>query len=243
MTSPTKTLFISDLHLSIDHTLELTIFLDLLKNCENHVDAIYILGDLFDVWIGDDDENEAYRQTIQALQAFTARKIPIYFLHGNRDFLIGKKFLKETGMTLLPDESEVSVYGTRVILMHGDTLCINDIAYMKSRKWLRNRFLQMIFLLLPLHFRQRLAQKMREKSQQHTSATMLSIMDADQNAIELIMKKHSLCHMIHGHTHRPAIHHFNLDNSPACRIVLGAWHGKGSILEWNSFQEIKLIEI
>jgi UDP-2,3-diacylglucosamine hydrolase len=239
----TKTLFISDLHLSADDTDELKIFLNLLKNCENGVDAIYILGDLFDTWIGDDDDNETYHHIIQALQKLTSRKIPIYLLHGNRDFLIGKKFLKKTGITLLPDESEAVIYGTHILLLHGDTLCINDIHYIKARKWLRNRFLQTLFLLLPLGFRQKLAQKMREKSKQHTHSTPLSIMDADQNEIEFIMKKHSLRDMIHGHTHRPAIHYFNLDHSPARRMVLGAWHGKGSVLEWNASHEIKLIEI
>ena len=148
-----KTLFVSDLHLDESQPEITTQFLQLLHQLQPSVDALYILGDLFESWIGDDYEVPHYQQIITALKSVTARGTPIYFLYGNRDFLIGKKFLRETGCQLLPDETKIFLYGQPVLLMHGDTLCTKDIAYMKARKKMRNRYLQTLFLLLPLSVR------------------------------------------------------------------------------------------
>ena len=152
-----KTLFISDLHLSAEQPAMAELFIQSLTSAGNEVDAIYILGDLFETWIGDDDFSIFNQQIKKALFSVTQRGIPVYILHGNRDFLLGKRFLSETGCHLLPDESIVTVYDTPVLLMHGDTLCTRDITYLKSRRLMRNRLIQFLFLCLPLSWRQKLA--------------------------------------------------------------------------------------
>jgi|SRR5579862_4384137 len=243
MAKITKTLFISDLHLSETHPEITNRFLQLLNNCDSNVDALYILGDLFDAWIGDDNDSTLYQNILQAMYELTQKGLPIYFLHGNRDFLIGKKFLNKAGATLLLEEEIINLYGTRVLIMHGDTLCTRDITYMKARKKLRNRFLQKIFLLLPLKIRKNFAEKMREKSMQYTQSTPLEIMDVTQEEVERVMRKYTVNYLIHGHTHRPNIHTFLLDQIQVSRIVLGAWHERGSALEWDSSGERKLIEL
>lgn len=228
-----KTLFISDLHLEESRPDITQAFLSLLNHCDFSVDALYILGDLFEVWIGDDHHTPFHSQIIEALQKATKRGLPIYFIYGNRDFLIGKKFLQKTGCQLLADEEKISLYGTPVLLMHGDTLCTQDIAYLKARKKGRNRFLQFLFLSLPLKIRERIANKMRAKSAKHTHNTAPEIMDVTEGEVLRVMQKHEVQVLIHGHTHRPAIHSFLLNHSPANRIVLAAWHERGSALIWD----------
>jgi UDP-2,3-diacylglucosamine hydrolase len=233
MSDRRKTLFISDLHLEENRPDITRQFLQLLHNCDSSVDALYILGDLFEAWIGDDDDTPFHREIIHALNAATQKGLPIYFMYGNRDFLIGKKFLRETGCKLLADEEKISLYGTPVLLMHGDTLCTQDIPYLKARKKGRNRFLQFLFLALPLKTRKNFANKMRAKSAQHTQSAPAEIMDVTQNEVERIMQKHGVNILIHGHTHRPAFHPFSMHGSTATRIVLAAWHDRGSMLMWD----------
>ena len=228
-----KTLFISDLHLEENHPEITQEFLKLLANCDSSIDALYILGDLFEAWIGDDHKTPFHQQIIRALKSTTEKGLPIYFMHGNRDFLIGKQFLRETGCKLLSDEEKITLYGTPVLLMHGDTLCTRDIAYLKARKWGHHRLLQFLFLLLPLKIRQKIADNMRKKSMQHTQSTAKEIMDVTQNEVERVMQKHHVHFLIHGHTHRPAIHPFSLNHQSFTRIVLAAWHGHGSVLVWD----------
>jgi UDP-2,3-diacylglucosamine hydrolase len=236
-----KTLFISDLHLDETKEEMTEKFLFFLHHLDASTDALYILGDLFEIWIGDDYESPMHLRVKNALKAVTQKGLPIYFLAGNRDFLIGKRFLSESGCSLIQDETPLTLYGTAVLLMHGDTLCTADLAYLKSRKLARNAFLQWLFLLLPLKIRLGFADKMRALSKRHTEATPLTIMDVTEEAVVNIMSKYQVQCLIHGHTHRPAFHSLTANAKPAVRIVLDAWHGHGNMLLWNELGEKKLI--
>lgn len=237
-----KTLFISDLHLQENQPKITRLFLKLLADCDTSVDAIYILGDLFEAWIGDDDDSLFHRQIIAEIRAVTQKGIPIYFLHGNRDFLIGKRFLQDTGCKLLGEEEKISLYDTTVLLMHGDTLCTRDTAYLKWRKTSHHPILNKIFFLFwPLTLRRKFANKMREKSAQYTQFIAKEIMDVTQEAVEHVMEKHAVPVLIHGHTHRPGFHYFLFNQSSKTRIVLGAWHHEGSALVWDESGKKELI--
>lgn len=225
-----KTWFISDLHLDENHPHTAAQFLHLLNSADQTVDALYILGDLFEAWIGDDDETPFYEQIINALQKATHSGLKIYFLCGNRDFLIGKRFLRKTGCQLIPHETKIWLYGTPTLLVHGDILCTRDVAYLKARKKAHNVFLQKLFLILPLSIRKKIADKMRAKSNLHTHNTPLAIMDVTEDEVIRLMLKHQVDLLIHGHTHRPAFHTLSLAGKNALRIVLGAWHEKGNVL-------------
>lgn len=229
--SAKKTLFISDLHLSEQHPEMTAAFLSLLAQNDPNREALYILGDLFDAWIGDDDLSPYHLKIMQALKQAVDNGLPIYFLCGNRDFLIGKKFLQATGCIELPEEKLISLYGQPTLLMHGDTLCTRDIQYLRARKILRNKFLQtLLFLWLPLSVRRKMAEKMRNKSQQHTKYASMEQMDVTQDEVERLMRKYQVSKLIHGHTHKPCLHQFELDGKPVTRLVLGAWHDKTSVL-------------
>lgn len=237
-----RTIFISDLHLDETRPDITQRFFSLLKNCDTSVDALYILGDLFEVWIGDDDDTSFHRDIIAALKLATQKGLAIYFMHGNRDFLIGKKFLYKTGCHLLSDEEKIVLYHTPLLLMHGDTLCTRDIAYLKARKKTRNRILQTLFLLLPIHVRKKMANKIREKSLYHTQSTAAEIMDVTPSEVERTMQKHAVSYLIHGHTHRPMFHEFLLSHTQAERIVLGAWHHQGNMLIWYASGKKEWVE-
>lgn len=230
-----KTLFISDLHLDENHPSITGHFLSLLNQCDTTVDALYILGDLFEAWIGDDDTTPFHQQITEALRAATKRGLPIFFIHGNRDFLIGRGFLKATGCQLLAEEEIIFLYGTPVLIMHGDTLCTRDMAYLKWRRIARNRFLQWLFLtLFPLNSRKKIANKMRAKSARYTQQASQEIMDVTQEEVVRVMEKHQVRFLIHGHTHKPGVHEFTIQHQPATRMVLGAWHNNASVLVWDS---------
>jgi len=228
-----KTIFISDLHLDESHPEITRGFLHLLQQCDSNVDALYILGDLFEVWIGDDNNSNFQDTIISALKSATDKGLRIYFMFGNRDFLIGKRFLNATGCELLPDEAKINLYSQQVLLMHGDTLCTRDVAYLKARKFAHNPLVQKLFLALPLSLRKYIACRLREKSMAHTSSAASDIMDVTQSEVERVMTSHNACYLIHGHTHQPAFHEFHLNHSPALRIVLGAWHERGNMLVWD----------
>lgn len=223
-------LVISDLHLDENSPEMATLFLRFLKNEAIKADALYILGDFFEMWIGDDNLTDFNLSIIQALHKATQAGLPIYFMHGNRDFLIGKKFLKATGCQLLPDEYVVNLYSTPTLMMHGDTLCTEDVKYLKFRKKSRNWFMQQLFLLKSLESRRAIAKKYREASKTHTSTSPDYIMDVTPAEVERVMLKHNVQRLIHGHTHRKAVHSWMLDERPMTRTVLGAWHEHGSVL-------------
>jgi UDP-2,3-diacylglucosamine hydrolase len=231
------TLFISDLHLDGSRPDITAQFLTFLQAEARHAQALYILGDLFEAWIGDDDPDPDKRRIVQGLRSLTDSGVACYIMHGNRDFLLGKRFCVETGTQLLADGTVVNLYGRRVLLLHGDTLCIDDPAYQRLRRIVRNPFTQFIMRNLSLGQRQRLAQKMRAGSKAHIDAMGKStpyIMDVNAQEVVKTLQDHGVDCMIHGHTHRPAVHEVTLPSGgKGVRIVLGDWYDQGSVLRWD----------
>ncbi|MBW7981920.1 UDP-2,3-diacylglucosamine diphosphatase [Enterobacillus tribolii] len=226
------TLFIADLHLSAQEPAITAGFLHFLQQEETRgADALYILGDFFEYWIGDDDPDPLHQQIADALKALADHDVPCFFIHGNRDFLLGKRFAARCGMTLLPQEQVLTLYGHKVLILHGDTLCSDDTEYQRYRRRVHNPLIQRIFLWLPLKLRLKIADNMRRRSQSGNAGKDESIMDVTPKTVEAEMMKHRVRWMIHGHTHRPAIHHFPLpDGETGHRAVLGAWHSEGSMI-------------
>ncbi|WP_313084314.1 UDP-2,3-diacylglucosamine diphosphatase [Atlantibacter sp.] len=225
------TLFIADLHLSTEEPAITAGFLRLLAGEARTADALYILGDLFEAWIGDDDPNPLHGQIASAIKALVNSGVPCYFIHGNRDFLVGKRFARQSGMILLPEEQVLTLYGKRILIMHGDTLCTDDIGYLRFRAKVHQPWLQKLFLALPLFIRQRIAAKMRAGSKASNQTKSEAIMDVNPQAVIDVMTRHHVHHLIHGHTHRPAIHELDIEHHPARRYVLGAWHHEGSMIK------------
>jgi UDP-2,3-diacylglucosamine hydrolase len=232
--------FISDLHLEDGRPDITAIFLKFLQEAVTNAEALYILGDFFEVWIGDDDLTAFNLSVISALHAATDAGLKIYFMPGNRDFLIGKIFLRMTGCKLLPDEYVLKTPEFSILLMHGDTLCTADIKYLKFRKKSRNWLMQKIFLLKKLTTRQLIAANMRANSRIHTSTAPDYIMDVTQSEVEHLMRKHNVKHLIHGHTHRAESHHFEIDGQAATRIVLAPWHERGCVLKYDEDGNCKI---
>jgi UDP-2,3-diacylglucosamine hydrolase len=209
-------------------------FITLLRGAARTSDALYILGDLFEDWVGD-DELDAHRADIcTELRALADSGVPCFVMHGNRDFLLGGQFAAQTGCQLLIDPTVVELYGERVLLTHGDALCTDDHSYQKLRVNVRRPVWQQRFLRLPLATRRVVAGAARAGSQKHTQRSVPQIMDAAPAAVAAAMRACGVVKMIHGHTHRPAIHQFELDRVPATRVVLGAWYEQGSVLRVSS---------
>lgn len=227
---PMTTLIISDLHLSADRPDITACFLHFMQQETLDIDALYVLGDLFEMWIGDDDDSVFHQQIKQAFCQLTDRGIPCYFIHGNRDFLIGPRFSAETGVTLLPEHTVIDLYGTPTLLLHGDTLCTLDEAYQGFRKKVHNRFIQWLFFRLPLSCRQHIGQKLRQGSSQNNQAKSQTVMDVTPEEVLKVMDHYQVKQMIHGHTHRPDTHQLSLHGEAATRIVLGDWYDHGSVL-------------
>ena len=225
-----ETLFISDLHLDKERPQIIEQFLDFLTNDTHRADALYILGDLFEYWIGDDDPAEELTEVILALKTATERGLPIHFIHGTRDFLIGRRFSRRTGINLLKDIGVIDLYGVATLVMHGDTLCTDDLAYQSLRWKTRNPLIQWLLLRLSLNKRQQIARYLRSRSTQEKQGKSQAIMDVNQSAVEQVMREHRVQRLIHGHTHRPAIHKYSLDGEEAIRIVLGDWYTRGVVL-------------
>ncbi|QHM76306.1 UDP-2,3-diacylglucosamine hydrolase [Mixta theicola] len=223
-----RTLFIADLHLCQEEPAITAGFLHFLQREAQTADALYILGDLFEAWIGDDDPNPLHQQIAVALRALP---LPVYFIHGNRDFLLGQRYARACGMTLLPEEQVVQLYGKAVLIMHGDTLCTDDAGYQRFRRKVHQRWLQRLFLALPLRLRQRIAARMRDGSKDANQHKSAAIMDVNAQAVSAVMQRHQVQWLIHGHTHRPATHPLLVNGQPAERLVLGAWHHAGSMIE------------
>jgi UDP-2,3-diacylglucosamine hydrolase len=235
-------LFVSDVHLDGGAPEAITQFLHFLGAQAKHAEALYILGDLFESWIGDDDADPAKAQVCAALAELTATGVAAFVIHGNRDFLLGRHFCRTTGCEPLADPSIVELDGERVLLTHGDALCTDDHSYQALRSTVRNRAWQRRFLALPLSARQQLAQQARTGSQAHTARVIPQIMDVNANAVETAFRALGVRRMIHGHTHRPAVHDLVVDGTPAQRIVLGAWYEQGSYL-WYERGRYELSEL
>jgi UDP-2,3-diacylglucosamine hydrolase len=224
------TLFISDLHLDAARPRIVDLYTQLLAGEARAADALYILGDLFESWIGDDDDSQLAERIAQATRALRDSGVPVYFMHGNRDFLLGEDYAARAGMTLLADPHVLEIGGERVLLMHGDTLCTDDVDYQNFRRLVRTSQWQRQFLAKPLAERRAFAAQARGESRKHTSIAKPEIMDVNPAAVATTMRAHGVRRMIHGHTHRPATHHFDLDGQSAERIVLGDWYEQDSIL-------------
>jgi UDP-2,3-diacylglucosamine hydrolase len=230
------TLFISDLHLDGARPDITSQFLDFLQREAAAVERLYILGDLFEAWIGDDDPDADKHRVRDALRVLTQRGTPCFLMHGNRDFLIGSQFAAATGVQLIDDGTVVDLYGRKVLLMHGDTLCTDDHAYKRLRRIVRNPVVQWLMRRLSLSQRLRLAAKMRASSKariESVSRSTPDIMDVNNQAVVDTLRRYHVDCMIHGHTHRPAIHDVEVDGRHATRIVLGDWYEQGSVLRWR----------
>jgi UDP-2,3-diacylglucosamine hydrolase len=229
-----STLFVSDLHLDAAWPEVWAQFRAFLAGEARAARALYILGDLFEVWIGDDDPDPAKREVVTALRELTGAGVPCYLMHGNRDFMLGERFCRDTGCTLLDDGTVIDLDGERVLLMHGDVLCTDDHEYQRLRRIVRNPLVRWVLRRLTLSARQRLAARLRAGSQMHTGSTAPEIMDVNDAAVRNTLQRYGVHTLIHGHTHRPAVHRFEVDGTEARRIVLGDWHSAGSVLKWNA---------
>lgn len=225
-----ETLFISDLHLAPERPEITALFLEFLHTRAARCDTLYILGDLFEVWAGDDDLIPENRDILDGLQRLTVGGTPVHLMAGNRDFLVGADFEALTGCRLIPDPTLVDLYGRPALLLHGDTLCIDDEDYIAWRATVRNDRWIREFLVRPLEERRALAQAARARSRAATGRKSEDIMDVNQGEVERVMRAHEVHTIIHGHTHRPAVHRFTLDGEAATRIVLGDWYRAGHVL-------------
>jgi UDP-2,3-diacylglucosamine hydrolase len=228
-----ETLFISDLHLDGSRPEITRLFLDFLEKQCPQADALYILGDLFEVWLGDDDNSPGNPDAISALKKLNDTGTPVSVMHGNRDFLMGKKFAANSHCKLLGDDEVIDLYGTPALIMHGDTLCTDDVDYQKFRQQVRNPAWQQQLLAMPLEQRAAIAKSMREQNESAKADKTCDIMDVNQTTVEEQMLKHNVTHLIHGHTHRPNVHEFTVDGQNMQRIVLGDWYEQGSVLRCN----------
>ena len=217
-----RLIFISDLHLSPSHPDSLQKFLHFLRSEARTAEALYILGDLFDSWVGDDDDSEMARRVRGGL-ADLSKRILVFFQPGNRDFLIGELFASQTGTRLLEDETVIEINGKRILLMHGDLLCTDDLDYQQARKTLRSPEFISDFLSRPLPEREQLAAHYRKLSGEATAVKAADIMDVNQQTVQSFMTRHHADWLIHGHTHRPADHDFALSGKNRRRLVLAAW--------------------
>ncbi|MEQ9727242.1 UDP-2,3-diacylglucosamine diphosphatase [Pseudomonas sp. WHRI 8822A] len=224
-------LLISDLHLEQERPDITRAFLHFLDTRARHAEALYILGDFFEVWIGDDAMTPFQRSIAQALRRLADSGTRIYLMHGNRDFLLGKAFCREAGCTLLSDPHTVELAGEKVLLMHGDSLCTLDIGYQKMRRLLRNPLSLFILRNLPLDTRHRLARKLRSESRSQTRMKASDIVDVTPDEVQRVMARYGVKTLIHGHTHRPDVHALQVDGQPAKRIVLGDWDKQGWALQ------------
>jgi UDP-2,3-diacylglucosamine hydrolase len=225
------TYFISDLHLSADRDDINQCLFTFLSEQAPKADALYVLGDLFEVWIGDDDQNNFTLSIAEAFNALRKLEVPVYFIHGNRDFLIRQHFAKQAGFKILPEQVVIDLYGEPTLIMHGDELCTKDIEYQAFRKKARSWWWPRIMLSLPLSMRRKLAEKGRATSKQKQSKLSAEIMDVTPQEVISYMQKFAVKRLVHGHTHRPAIHQLELNGRPAERIVLGDWYDQGSVLK------------
>jgi UDP-2,3-diacylglucosamine hydrolase len=227
-----NTLFISDLHLDDSRPHITTLFEHYLASAEvRNADALYILGDLVEAWVGDDDDAQLPQRIASATRAVRDAGVPVYFIAGNRDFLMGQAFAERAGFTLLEDGAVHDLYGTPTLLMHGDVLCTDDLAYQAFRRQVRTPEWKAQVLAMPLDARRALAAKARAESRAQNSIKHEDIMDVNAEAVAQAMRNAGVTHLIHGHTHRPAVHHFDLDGHTAERIVLGDWYEQGSVLQ------------
>jgi len=226
-------LFVSDLHLDASRPQVTDSFCDFLAGEAREAERLYILGDLFELWIADDPQDAHQQRVVAALAAYTREGHRCLFTHGNRDFLIDDKFAARTGIEIQPSISPLDVYGDRLLLLHGDELCTDDVSYQRMRRILRSPRNQAIYRALPGFAQCAIAARIRRDSRKAASGKPPTIMDVNDDAVADMMRRYGVRLMIHGHTHRPAIHECLLDGEPARRVVLGDWYEQGSVLRWT----------
>ena len=224
------TLFISDLHLDDRRPETTALLLRFLQEEAATADALYILGDLFEFWLGDDVPSRCSSEVATALSSLNDRGVPCYFMHGNRDFLLQENYAELAGMQLLPEEYVADLYDERVLLMHGDSLCTDDKPYQQFRTLVRNPIWQHEFLSKTPQDRLQVALQARDASAEHKGNLDMNIMDVNQNEVIERFERHGVHRLIHGHTHRPATHELLVNGEAAQRIVLGDWYTQGSVL-------------
>lgn len=229
------TLFVSDLHLDASRPQVTALFLAFLRDEASQAEALYILGDLFEAWVGDDMAGEPADSVRVGLKALVDAGVPVFLMRGNRDFLFGPRFAEQTGAQLLPDPAVVLLDGEPTLLMHGDLLCIDDHAYQSFRQQVRSVDWQEKFLAQPLPARLAFAEQARAASRKHQEGmkgdgTLETIADVNPDAVRETLERYGITRLIHGHTHRPAIHSLDLGDGRGQRIVLGDWYTQGSAL-------------
>ena len=230
------TLFISDLHLDATRPAITTLFLEFLQREATGAEALYILGDLFEAWVGDDDPSELASEVAQGIRAVSDAGVPVYFIRGNRDFLLGTDYAQRCGMRILPDPAVVVLYGTPTLIGHGDLLCTSDVAYQAVRAQTRDPAWQAHMLSQPLAARIAFAAQARAASAAHQggmkgdNAKFETLTDVTPAEVEATFVRYGIDRMIHGHTHRPAVHELTAGGIARTRIVLGDWYEQGSVL-------------
>jgi UDP-2,3-diacylglucosamine hydrolase len=227
-------IFISDLHLTAGDAETTRRFVEFLEGPARTARELFILGDLFEAWIGDDDDDPRLEPIVAALKRLTDAGVACTLMHGNRDFLLGRRFCEETGSRLLGDYERIVLFGQPVLLTHGDLLCSDDTRYQTLRAELRSAAWQRDFLARPLAERRQIASDLRQLSATEIAGKDDYIMDVNQATVDRTMREHDVALLVHGHTHRPAVHRFELDGRPAARIVLGAWYHDPSIVRWTA---------
>ncbi|MES2204068.1 MAG: UDP-2,3-diacylglucosamine diphosphatase [Pseudomonadota bacterium] len=217
------TVVISDTHFSENYPEITQRFIEFLEYNKTAIETLYLLGDLFDAWIGDDHITPLSQKISDILADCANDGMKIYFMRGNRDYLMGEKFAASCNMTLLDDKTVISLYGKKTLLMHGDLLCTDDRAYQKYRKIMFSPIMKKICLMLPLNFRKKIAEKLRKVSQESNATKSMHIMDVSENSVIQVLEQYHAELLIHGHTHRQANHTVTLMHQSAQRMVLGAW--------------------
>ncbi len=223
-------IFVSDLHLCPTRPAINQTFFEFLRGPAARAEALYILGDLFEYWAGDDDDDPFNASVLAALHDLAGTGSKLFLMHGNRDFLIGNCFAADAGATLLPDPTMLDLYGTRTLLMHGDTLCTDDAGYQEFRAKVRNPEYQLKFLAQPLLKRKQIIAGLRTENMEKKQAKSESIMDVTPATVDAVLREHGYPRLIHGHTHRPALHRDVVDGHACERWVLADWYAKGGYL-------------
>jgi len=236
--------FISDLHLASENPGTLMLFERFLASLPDPGDHLYILGDLFDAWIGDDDDAVLANRVRSSLHETSARNIKVSIQRGNRDFLMGRRLMRESGAQLLPDCHVTQVAGQPTLLMHGDLLCTDDLDYQRARRRFRNPLFQWFMLRKPLGERRRIAADYRRRSSTATALKTAEIMDVNPHTVVRYLRRHRVRQLVHGHTHRPATHRHSLpDGGDAKRLVLPEWHSEGTVAWLDDGNELVEVPI
>jgi UDP-2,3-diacylglucosamine hydrolase len=221
-----RTFFVADLHLTDERPVATGRFFRFLQEEAAGADALYILGDLFEAWVGDDHDEQVARDTAQQLKSLVEAGTPVFFMHGNRDFMLASRYAARCGMTLLADPARIDLYGTPTLLMHGDTLCTDDLAYQAFRRRVRHPLMLSLVRRLPFAWRRRLAHQARAGSEAAKAGKAADIMDVNADAVVRTLREHQVRRLIHGHTHRPAQHVHTVDGHDCERWVLPDWYAR-----------------